>query len=112
GSDAVSLSARFPADVYPNLKTLLGLPVDDPVVQEYAARHPALQLQSHPTRGTAAFKSSAVSPDEEPWTVEELLAMELQSIQKNAEAAAGDGTTVRNIVLTVPPFYTAEEKRA
>ncbi|KAF9777577.1 hypothetical protein IL306_004375 [Fusarium sp. DS 682] len=112
GADAMALASRFPSDVYPNLKTILGLTTQDSVVQEYAARHPALQLQSHPTRGTAAFKSKAFTDDVEAWMVEELLAMELQSIQKNAEVAAGDGTTVRSIVLTVPPFYTADEKRA
>ncbi|EGU77261.1 hypoxia up-regulated 1 [Fusarium oxysporum f. sp. conglutinans race 2 54008] len=112
GADAMALASRFPSDVYPNLKTILGLTTQDSVVQEYAARHPALQLQSHPTRGTATFKSKSFTDDVEAWMVEELLAMELQSIQKNAEVAAGDGTTVRSIVLTVPPFYTADEKRA
>lgn len=111
GSDAVALSARYPGDVYPNLKTLLGLPTDTTVVTEYAARHPALQLGTHSLRKTATFKSpGAFTPDEEPFLVEELLAMELQSIQKNAEAMAG--STVRSAVITVPPFYTAEEKRA
>ncbi|KAF4443278.1 hypoxia up-regulated 1 [Fusarium acutatum] len=112
GADAMALASRFPSDVYPNLKTILGLTTQDSVVQEYAARHPALQLQSHPTRGTAAFKSKSFTDDVEAWMVEELLAMELQSIQKNAEVAAGDGSTVRSIVLTVPPFYTVDEKRA
>lgn len=115
GSDAMALSARFPGDVYPNLKTLLGLPVDSPAVQEYAARHPALQLESHKVKNTAAFKSKdAFTADEQAWLVEELLAMELQSIQKNAEIAAdaAGGATVRSVVITVPPFYTIEEKRA
>lgn len=112
GSDAMAFSARFPHEVYPNLKTLLGLPADHDVVKEYAARHPALQLQSDPTRGTAAFKSSTLKEDEEGWLVEELLAMELQSIQRNAELAAGDGSSVRSAVLTIPPFYTVDEKRA
>ncbi|KAF5017083.1 hypothetical protein F66182_11039, partial [Fusarium sp. NRRL 66182] len=112
GADAMALASRFPSDVYPNLKTILGLTTDNAVVQEYAARHPALQLQSHPTRGTAAFKSKAFTAEEEAWMVEELLAMELQSMQKNAEVAAGDGTSVRSVVLTVPPFYTIDEKRA
>ena len=112
GSDAIALAARFPGEVYPNLKTLLGLPADDDVVVEYAARHPALQLQPHTTRGTAAFKSSTVAAEEDAWLVEELLAMELQSIQKNAENAAGDGSTVRSAVITIPPFYTVEEKRS
>ncbi|CAN8104278.1 unnamed protein product [Discula destructiva] len=115
GSDAMALSARFPGDVYPNLKTLLGLPVDSAVVQEYAARHPALQIESHKVKNTAAFKSrEAFAPDEQAWLVEELLAMELQSIQKNAENAAdaAGGASVRSVVITVPPFYTADEKRA
>ncbi|KZL63737.1 heat shock protein 70-like protein [Colletotrichum tofieldiae] len=112
GSDAIALWARFPHDVYPNLKTLLGLSVDDPIVQEYAARHPALQLEKNKERGTAAFKSKVFTEEEEAWLVEELLAMELQSIQKNAETAAGPGTSVRSIVLTVPPYFTTEEKRA
>lgn len=113
GADAMALSARFPGDVYPNLKTLLGLPVDDPVVQDYAARHPALQLESHKVKNTAAFKSrDAFTQDEAAWLVEELMAMELQSIQKNAEVMAGEGVSVRSAVITVPAFYTIEEKRA
>ncbi|KAK2002500.1 actin-like ATPase domain-containing protein [Colletotrichum falcatum] len=112
GSDAIALSARFPHDVYPNLKTLLGLPFDDPIVQEYAARHPSLQLDKNKDRGTAAFKSKVFTEDEDSWLVGELLAMELQSIQKNAEAAAGPGTSIRSIVLTIPPYFTIQEKRA
>ncbi|OAA32623.1 heat shock protein 70-like protein [Moelleriella libera RCEF 2490] len=112
GADAMAVAARFPGEVYPNLKTLLGLPTDHVAVKEFAAHHPALQLQSHASRGTAAFKSKALAADEDTWMVEELLAMELQSVQRNAEAAAGDGSSVRSIVLTVPPFYTLEEKRA
>ncbi|UKZ77314.1 hypothetical protein TrVFT333_005034 [Trichoderma virens FT-333] len=112
GADAMAIAARFPGEVYPNLKPLLGLPVGDAIVQEYAARHPALKLQAHATRGTAAFKTETLTAEEEAWMVEELLAMELQSIQKNAEVTAGGDSSIRSIVLTVPPFYTTEEKRA
>ncbi|KAH6680237.1 Hsp70 protein-domain-containing protein [Halenospora varia] len=112
GSDALALAARFPGEVYPNLKTLLGLGADNSVVKEYAFRHPALKLEAETTRGTAAFRSGAFAEDEEAWMVEEILAMELQSIQKNAEALAGKGSIVKDLVITVPPFYTAEEKRA
>ncbi|KAI1820553.1 Hsp70 protein-domain-containing protein [Xylaria intraflava] len=109
GSDAVALAARFPGDVYPNLKTLLGLPLDDPIVREYASRHPSLQLEAVKNRDTVAFKSEATAK-EEAWMIEELLAMQLQSLQRNAEVLAG--STVRSVVVTVPPFYTADEKRA
>ncbi|KAG8427679.1 lumenal Hsp70 protein [Metarhizium acridum] len=112
GADAMAVAARFPDEVYPNLKTLLGLPIEDASVKEYAARHPALQLQAHSTRGTAAFKTKTLTPEEDAWLVEELLAMELQNVQRNAEATAGHGSSVRSVVLTVPSFYTVEEKRA
>ena len=110
GSDAVALSARFPGDVYSNLKVLLGLPLDNTLVKEYASRHPTMHLETEKSRGTVAFRSEAFAEDEEWFSVEELLAMELQSIQKNAEALAG--SKVRDLVVTVPPFYSAEEKRA
>lgn len=110
GSDAVALAARFPGDVYPNLKPLLGLNIENDIIKDYGIRHPALQLEAEKTRGTAAFKSSAFAADEQPWSVEEILAMELQSIQKNAEALAG--SKVKDLVITVPTFYTTEEKRA
>jgi hypoxia up-regulated 1 len=112
GSDAIALSARFPGDVYPNLKPLLGLSTSNSLVQEYATRHPALKMEAEKTRGTAAFKSGAFSADEEAWMVEEILAMELQSIQRNAEALAGKGSVIKDLVITIPAFYTAEEKRA
>ncbi len=112
GSDAISLAARFPGDVYPNLKTLLGLGMDHEVVKGWALRHPALLLEEDNARGTAAFQSRAFVEGEALWTVEGLLAMELQSIQKNAEALAGKGSVVKDVVVTIPPFYTIEERRA
>lgn len=112
GSDAIALAARFPGDVYPNLKTLLGLSASDTTVKEWAERRPGLKLEGVGERDTVAFRSGAFVPEELPWTVEEILAMELQSIQKNAEALVGKGTTVRDAVITIPPFYTTEEKRA
>ncbi|KAK0665362.1 putative heat shock protein family 70 protein [Cercophora samala] len=113
GSDAMALAPRFPGDSFPNLKPLLGLPVDAAEVKEYAKRHPALQLVAHRVRGTAAFKSvAAFTQEEEAWLVEELLAMELQAIRANAEELAGKGSSVRSVVFSIPPFYTIEEKRA
>ncbi|KFY12262.1 hypothetical protein V492_03980 [Pseudogymnoascus sp. VKM F-4246] len=112
GSDANALSARFPGDVYPNLKAILGLPVSDPRVVEYSARYPALVIEEEKTRGTCEFRSKAFTTEQDPWMVEELLAMELQSIKRNAEDMAGKGSSIRDVVITVPPYFDAEEKRA
>ncbi|KAF2084055.1 actin-like ATPase domain-containing protein [Saccharata proteae CBS 121410] len=118
GGDALALGARFPGDVYPNLKPLLGL--REEVVEasgspgvEYRARHPSLAMTGVEGRGTVGFKSpSFVAEDDAVFSVEELLAMELQNLRENAETLAGKGTRISDAVITVPAFYTAEEKRA
>ncbi len=111
GSDAVSLSARFPGDVYPNLRAILGLKVDHSGLEEYSERYPALKISAEANKGTAQFTSGAFT-NTEPWMVEEILAMELQSIRQNAESMAGKGSEIKSVVITFPPYFDAEEKRA
>ncbi|KAI9808222.1 MAG: hypothetical protein M1825_004679 [Sarcosagium campestre] len=113
GSDAVALAARFPADVYPNLKPLLAeLASSSALVAGYDQRLPDLTLVPTEHRGTVAFKSKAFLDTSDPFTVEELLAMQLQNVRGNAESLAGKGSSIRDIVITVPAFYTISERRA
>ncbi|KAI9764787.1 MAG: lumenal Hsp70 protein [Geoglossum simile] len=113
GSEAAALAARIPNDVYPNLKPLLGTLIkDSSVANAYSSRHPALSMVASEDRGTAAFKSKSLGEDADPLLIEELLAMELQNVMANAGALAGTGTYVWDAIITVPPFYTAEERRA
>ena len=113
GGDALALSARFPGDVYSNLKPLLGLMYrDNEIITEYKSRHPGLRLVETKERGTVSFTSESLDKTEAPFLVEELLAMELKNIKGNAEAFAGKGSTIRDVVITIPAFYTAEERRA
>lgn len=112
GADALALAVRFPGDVYPNLKWLVGAghPGREDVVKTYKERYPALDLFAHKENNTLAFRSQAF-PDTHPaYSVEELLAMELKSIKSNAEAMAG--SNVGAAVITVPPFFAADERRA
>ena len=114
GADALALQGRMPGEVFPNLKPLLGLPSSTAAtaaIEAYGARYPSLQVAQVKELGTSMFKSEAFV-DEMPWSVEELLAMELASIRRNAEAMAGKGTEVADTVITVPAFYTADERRA
>lgn len=112
GGDAVALSARFPSDVYPNLKPLLGLKFNDDLISEYGGTFPGLKIVEWAETGTVGFKSDSFVKEEEPWLVEELLAMELMNIKGNAETMAGKGSTIQDAVITVPSFYTAEERGA
>lgn len=113
GGDALALSARFPGDVYPNLKPLLGLSFqNNDVVAGYRKRYPGLRLVEEKERGTVGFQSESFAETEKPFLVEELIAMELKNIQQNAKALAGKGSAIQDCVITVPSFYTAEERKA
>jgi hypoxia up-regulated 1 len=113
GGDAIALQARFPGDVYPNLKHLLGVPSDSEIVGVYKERYPALDVVDTEGRKTVSFNSgSFTAGSEKPFSVEELLAMELKNVRENAKALAGKGNDVQDVVFTVPPFYTVEERRA
>jgi hypoxia up-regulated 1 len=113
GGDAIALQARFPGDVYPNLKHLLGVSSDSDVVTVYKERYPALEITPTEGRDTVSFKSGTLAADEEKvFSVEELLAMELKNLRENARMLAGKGTDVQDVVFTVPPFYTVAERRA
>ncbi|EFR04032.1 hypoxia up-regulated protein 1 [Nannizzia gypsea CBS 118893] len=125
GGDASSLAARFPDDVYANLKTLLGIPMNTGVqgsgsdnenlVEMYRRRYPALKIEAASgDRGTVGFRSEKVGAKDakEPFLVEELLSMQLKQVKANAEALGGKGTSIRKAAITIPPYYTAEEKRS
>lgn len=117
GSDALALAARFPDDVYSNLKTLLGLPFSEnsDAVELYGSRYPALQLEgSNGDRDTVTLRSAKLGEAEgkDSFLVEEILSMQLKQIKANAETLAGKGTTIRDAVITYPAYYTAEERRS
>ena len=113
GGDAIAIAPRFPSDVYPNLKPLLGLQYSgSDVIKSYQELHPGLRAVEEKERGTVGFQSPSFDDKDEPFLVEEILAMELKNIRGNAMALAGKGSSIRDAVITIPPFYTAEEKRA
>ena len=112
GGDAVALSARFPKDVYPNLKALLGLNKDSKVGGQYHARHPELAIVDLPDSSSIGLRSNSFVDSEEPFSIEELLAMEIKNIKANAESMAGKGHSVEDAVITVPPYFSVAERKA
>ncbi|KAH7081096.1 Hsp70 protein-domain-containing protein [Paraphoma chrysanthemicola] len=113
GGDAMALQGRFPGDVYPNLKHLLGVSNENGAVSAYKERYPALEVTSTEGRKTVSFNSGTFATEsEKAFSVEELLAMELKNVRENAKALAGKGFDIQDAVFTVPPFYTVEERRA
>ena len=117
GADAANLAARLPAEVYPNLKQLLGKKFFDQSISEYSIRYPALELMQTDGRPTTSFKSSSSPPlgdkGVQNFSVEELLAMQLNNVQRNALALAverGKSGVIDDVVFAIPAYFTAEEK--
>ena len=107
----MALQGRFPGEVFPNLKGLLGLAVNEEGIQAldtYSQRYPAVQVEQVKELGTTLVKSSAFVDEEPPWSVEELLAMELAKLLLSPVNANPDPAGVevpasyRRRVQTVP----------
>ncbi|KAI1965376.1 lumenal Hsp70 protein [Ophidiomyces ophidiicola] len=124
GSDALALAPRFPNDVYFNLKSLLGIPIETGIQGSdggqsnmaalYENRFPGIKLEpASDGRGSIGIRSRLLGEKEgkSPFLVEELLAMQLKQIKANAEEM-GQKTGLEDAVITVPPFFSAEEKRS
>ncbi|KAK6346267.1 lumenal Hsp70 protein [Orbilia blumenaviensis] len=113
GVDAVNFAARYPDDVYPNLKQLLGVyEATDERVTRYVERFPSLKLTLAPNgaRSTVEFRSGAAQ--EGKFALEELIAMQLANIRRSGEALAGDGNTITDCVIAIPAYFTTEERQA
>lgn len=95
--------ARFPEATYPSLKTLLGRTAESDVVQRFLEQHPTNELvQSN--RSTLTFQHG-----DSTHTVEELVAMQLVNIKSQAEQMAEE--KIKELVPTVPAFWTEQERK-
>src|SRR5438045_1037127 len=97
-------AARFPEATYPSLKSLLGRMGVSEVVQRFLREHPANRLRNS-NRSSLTFVHG-----ENTYSVEELVAMQLVNIKSQAEKMAEE--KIKELVLTVPPFWSEQERKA
>ncbi|KAG0365461.1 Hsp70 protein-domain-containing protein [Gamsiella multidivaricata] len=105
GSEALSLATRFPQDSFIGLKRILGRGYDDDHCVEYRNTFTNNMIQDQ-VRGTAGFETTAGVK----YTVEELVAMQFALAKQQAEETAGE--IVRDVVITVPPYFSQFERQA
>ncbi|KAG9295442.1 hypothetical protein G9A89_013471 [Geosiphon pyriformis] len=104
GSDSVSLATRFPRNTFFSLKRILGRNFDDKFSRDYRDLYSNDMIpDSH--RNTIAFQV-----DNETYSVEELVAMQFAHAKELAQTTAQE--VVRDVVITVPPFFNQFERRA
>ncbi|CAO3565139.1 unnamed protein product [Mortierella alpina] len=105
GSESLSLATRFPQDSFIGVKRILGRDYDDDHCVEYRKTF-TNTMSKDPVRGTAVLETTAGVK----YTAEELVAMQFALAKRQAEDTAGE--TIRDVVITVPPFFNQFERQA
>ncbi|KAF9432127.1 hypothetical protein BGZ76_011239 [Entomortierella beljakovae] len=105
GSEALSLATRFPTDAFIGLKKLLGRHYDDDQSVQFRNTFTNNMIKD-PVRGTVEFETTAGVK----YSVEELVAMQLALAKRQAEETAGE--PVKDVVITIPPYFSQAERRA
>ncbi|KAF6749582.1 Hsp70 protein-domain-containing protein [Ephemerocybe angulata] len=104
GQDAAYLATRFPSDTFSHLKYLTAAPIDsDPV--KYFTKISAVDVKPSSRSTTNVTRSDGTE-----WSSEELVAMQLAYIKHLGELVAGE--KVRDVIITVPAYYTQFERDA
>ncbi|KAF8515704.1 Hsp70 protein-domain-containing protein [Hysterangium stoloniferum] len=104
GSDAFNMATRFPKDSFSNLKYLQGQTSDADAVAFFTSISTADIVET--ARKTVGLRKS----DDTEWTVEELMAMQFAYVKDLAETTVKD--KVKDVVVTVPPFFSQFERQA
>ncbi|KFM81998.1 hypothetical protein X975_18921, partial [Stegodyphus mimosarum] len=106
GDPALTIGVRFPDKAYTYLMDIIGKKIDNPIVELYKKRFPYYKIKTSDDQKSVVFQH----PEGMEFTVEELVAMLLKQAQDIAEHAAGQ--PIKDVVITVPPFFNQAERRA
>ncbi|KAH6904466.1 heat shock protein 70 family [Coprinopsis sp. MPI-PUGE-AT-0042] len=104
GGDATQLASRFPEDSFSYVKLLQAAPYDSEPAKYFTKISTAKLSES--VRKTVDL----VRSDGTVWSTEELIAMQLAYVKHLAEAAAGE--KVKDLIITVPAYYSQFERDA
>ena len=110
GGDAKTLSGRRPHLVFDGVRRLLGRGMDHPAVATMEKRYVGYGVQGDDERKTIRMSYEA-NGNKTTFSAEEVAAMTLMHGRANAEAFANE-KDIKDVVLTVPSFYTQAERQA
>lgn len=103
---ALTVAVKYPKNSYIFLQDLLGKKINNPLVQQYKKRFPWYNLEEDKERGTVVFRHDS----ETTYTPEELFGMILNHSRVIGEKFSDH--PMKDVVLTVPPFFTQAERRS
>ncbi|XP_067935548.1 hypoxia up-regulated protein 1-like [Watersipora subatra] len=103
---AMNTATRFPSSAYIYLRELLAKNTSNPVVQQFYKRFPYYKMEDDTERATITFEH----PDGTKYSVEELLAMVMESAKRYASVFAEQ--KVSDAVILCPAHFNQAERRA
>ncbi|TIA74880.1 hypothetical protein E3P91_00681 [Wallemia ichthyophaga] len=104
GKQALQNSNKNPDTSYPHLKMLIGKTAEADSTQRWEAIFPAVD-NSVTDRGTLQLHSH-----KDAYAIEELLAMQFHYARQLAQMQSGE--TIKDVVLTLPPYFSTYERQA
>ncbi|VDM55865.1 unnamed protein product [Angiostrongylus costaricensis] len=105
GDAAQAIASRHPASVYGHLLDLVAKHADHPSVVLFRERFPQLRMEKEENMSTIVFPIG-----DTVYSVETLLAMLLTNVREFTEAYAE--TAIRDVVISIPVFFTHAERLA
>ncbi|ODV78958.1 actin-like ATPase domain-containing protein [Suhomyces tanzawaensis NRRL Y-17324] len=116
GSQTGSLCTRFPQSCVLDLKTLLGKSILDPSTRQYLAQHFGVTLIEDDTRAGSVKFDLGFANQSYAFTVEEVLAMNLNDIKTRAlqtlQSTSHAIPLVEDVTISVPPFASPETRQS
>merc|ERR1711871_1819174 len=111
GGDAKTLAGRRPHLVFEQIPHLLGKNVNHPKVEALKKKYIAFVISANEKRGSLDLSYKKKNSEEKvTYSVEEIAAMTMIHGRENAEAFAEE-KGIKDVVLTVPSFYTQSERQ-
>lgn len=116
GSSTGSLCTRFPKSCLNEIKPLLGKSIHDRAAREYLDWHFGVKLIGDESRSNSIKFDMGFSNKSYEFSVEEILAMNLNEIKSRALADLDNNPIavplVEDVVISIPPFATQETRQA
>ncbi|KAG4304334.1 hypothetical protein PORY_002309 [Pneumocystis oryctolagi] len=105
GARAFDFALKSPSTVFPSLKLLIGKSYTSDEVKQYLTMYQSVNLTS-----TADQLNILLVQNNKTFSVEELIAMVFENYKMMAEDIAGE--KIKDVVLTVPSYFTEIERHA
>lgn len=108
GDSAIDVAIKFPERTFTHFLDLVGKTVDDESVKIYKKRFPYADISSHEPNSSSIILKH---PQGSSFTPIELIAMMLEHAHDQVMKRLMTNEVVKDVVITVPPFFNARERK-